>query len=106
MRTLIVAVATIFVLLTVTGCGVVEDRDQARARRAVQEVVAKRGGYPDEPVHCTHTPRPWLVQKQATDYLCAVPLGTGYCDLYRVQFDDFRKTVSLRDHRVDCTLPF
>ena len=66
MRRVIVAVATIVVLLTVTGCGVVEDRDQARARRAVQEVVARVGGYPDEAVHCTHTPRPWLVEKQAS----------------------------------------
>jgi hypothetical protein len=105
-RRVIVAAATIAMLLVVTGCAVAEDRDQARARRAVQEVVAQRGGYPDEPVHCTHTPRPWLVEKQATDYLCAVQLGTGYCDLFRVQFDGFRKTVRLRDHRVDCTLPF
>ena len=105
MRRVVALVAATVVLLTVTGCGGIEDRDQARARRAVEEVVAKAGNYPDERVHCTHTPRPWLIEKNTSVYLCAVPLGTGFCDLYVVHFDGFRRTVSLRTRKADCTLP-
>jgi hypothetical protein len=105
--TRVIAAAGLLVfLLAATGCDGIEDRDQARARRAVEETIAGSDRYPGERIHCTRTPRAWLVERKTSLYLCAVPLGTGFCDVYLVRFGDgFRKTVSLHSRKADCTLP-
>lgn len=99
------AVGLVVIAASLVGCGVVEDEPQRRARLAVERVADERGGYPDEPVHCTRTPRAWLVERQTSVYLCAVQLGTGFCDLYLVRFDGPRDRVRLQTQRGDCTLP-
>ena len=103
---MIAAVAVVVFVLLATGCSGMEDRDQARARRAVEDVVSTNDRYPGERIHCTRTPRAWLVERKTSLYLCAVPLGTGFCDLYLVRFvDGAGRRVSLRTRRGDCTLP-
>jgi len=102
----IAAVAVIVFVLVTSGCSAIEDHDQARARRAVEDAVATNNRYPGERIHCTRTPRVWLVERKASVFLCVVPLGTGYCDTYVVRFGDgFRKTVRLQRRKADCTLP-
>ncbi|MFN8222304.1 MAG: hypothetical protein U0R50_03535 [Gaiellales bacterium] len=101
---LILVVAVGFAALVTAGCGVGPDPARDRAVRAVEDEIAAHG-YPDEPVHCTRTPRPWLVEQKASVYLCAVQLGTGFCDLYRVDLRDGRRVVRLDRRKADCTLP-
>ena len=105
MRKVVAALAVVVFVLLATGCTSLEDPDQARARRSVEDVVAGNTRYPGEPIHCTHTPRAWLVERKASQFLCAVQLGTGFCDLYVVTFlDGGSKKVRLRTRKGDCTL--
>lgn len=77
----LVAVGT---ALVAAGCGGAEDQTQQLAREAVVERVADDPAYDAGHVRCTGNPRPWLVERQATESICAVRRRAGGCDWFHV----------------------
>ena len=90
------------------GCGGGEDPTQRFARRATESQLAGNPAYDLGHVHCTGNPRPWLVERQATESICAVRRSGGGCDWYRVELvpDGARVTarVRLRAKDAGCTV--
>jgi hypothetical protein len=83
MRALL-ALGPILVLLA-AGCGGTEDTTQRFARDAIEAHLAHDSAYDLGHVQCTGNPRPWLVEQQTTESICAVRRATGGCDWYHVE---------------------
>jgi len=75
------------VLLTVlaAGCGGAEDPTQRFARQAVESHLAGDETYDLDHVQCTGNPRPWFVEQQTMESICAVRRVTGGCDWFHVE---------------------
>jgi len=86
-----------------TGCST-EDARQADARRAVEARIATLTGYSGE-VHCTHNPRPWFVEREATVFLCAARREEGGCDRFRATIENAGWDVVLEERDAGCSLP-
>jgi hypothetical protein len=71
-------------ILVLAGCGGAEDPTQRLAREAVEARVAGDPDYDARRIHCTGNPRPWLVERQATESICAVRRASGGCDWFHV----------------------
>ena len=84
MRVLFALVASCCALLVLAGCGGTEDASQRLAREAVVARVAGDPAYEADGTHCTGNPRPWFVERQATESICAVPRAGGGCDWFHV----------------------
>jgi hypothetical protein len=90
-------------LLVATGCGN-EDIGQTDARHAVEAKVETLLGYTGQ-VRCTHNPRPWFIEKEATVFYCAARRTTGSCDLFRATLGNAGWGVVLDRKGADCILP-
>ena len=75
----------VLVTLVATGCGSTEDPTQRFAREAVESKLARDAAYDLGHVQCTGNPRPWFVEQQTTESICAVRRATGGCDWFRVE---------------------
>ena len=84
MRAALALVASCCALLLLAGCGGAEDQTQRLARQAVEAHVAGDPAYEAERVHCTGNPRPWLVERQTNESVCAVRRAAGGCDWFHV----------------------
>ncbi len=71
--------------LVLAGCGGAEDPTQRFARRATESYLAGNPAYDLGRIYCTGNPRPWLVERQATESICAVRRSGGGCDWYHVE---------------------
>lgn len=71
-------------MLLLAGCGGAEDQTQRFAREAVESHIAGDPAYDAEGVHCTGNPRPWLVERQTNESICAVRRAAGGCDWFHV----------------------
>jgi hypothetical protein len=71
-------------VLVLAGCGGTEDASQRVAREAVEAHVAGNPSYDSRRIHCTGNPRPWFVERQATESICAVRRTSGGCDWFHV----------------------
>lgn len=89
--------------LLAAGCGN-EDLRQAAARHAVEARIEPRPGYTGQ-VRCTHNPRPWFVEKEATVFFCAARRTGGGCDLFRATFENAGWGVVMDRRNGDCILP-
>jgi len=85
-------------LLTVlaAGCGGVEDTTQQFARQAVESHLAGNEKYDLDHVQCTGNPRPWFVEQQTTESICAVRRATGGCDWFHVALIPIGQRVTSR----------
>ncbi len=90
-------------VLLVTGCSN-EDARQTDARRAVEGHIATLSGYTGQ-VRCTHNPRPWFVQKEATVFFCAARRTAGACDLFEATLQNAGWAVVVDRPETDCILP-
>ena len=78
------------------GCGGAEDQTQQFARQAVESHLARDAAYDLRHVHCTGNPRPWFVEQQTTESICAVRRRTGGCDWFHVQLVPIGSRVTSR----------
>lgn len=78
------------------GCGGAEDATQRFARQATESYLAGNAAYDLGHVHCTGNPRPWLVERQTTESICAVRRSGGGCDWYRVELVPVGSRVTAR----------
>ena len=62
------------------GCGAESPR-QAGARTAVEESLS--ADYDRDRTKCTDNPSPWLIEQEATVFICAAERNGGGCDWYR-----------------------
>jgi hypothetical protein len=103
----VIALAAALVVLSVAGAGCTpEDPTQRAVRERVQEHVERLGGYDASKTRCTRTPRPWLVERATTVYLCTARREDGDCDWLRATIegpDELR--VELEARRAGCVLP-
>ena len=81
------ALLALGVLLTLVaaGCGSTEDPTQRFARELGLDRLARDAAYDLGHVQCTGNPRPWFVEQQTTESICAVRRATGGCDWFRVE---------------------
>ena len=84
MRVALALVVACGALLLLAGCGGTADPTQRLAREAVESYVADDPAYDSGRIHCTGNPRPWFVERQATESICAVPRSGGGCDWFHV----------------------
>ena len=86
------------VLLTVlaAGCGGAEDPTQRFARQAVESHLAGDETYDLDHVQCTGNPRPWFVEQQTTESICAVRRASGGCDWFHVELVPIGARVTAR----------
>ena len=80
----VLALAVVCAALLATGCSGAEDQTQRLARDAVVAHVAGDAAYDAGHVRCTGNPRPWLVERQTTESICAVRRRAGGCDWFHV----------------------
>ena len=92
------ALLALGVLLTVVaaGCGGAEDSTQRFARDAVESHLAGDTAYDLHHVQCTGNPRPWFVEQQTTESICAVRRATGGCDWFHVELVPIGSRVTSR----------
>ncbi len=92
------ALLALGVLLTVlaAGCGGAEDITQRFARAAIESHLAGDRAYDLEHVQCTGNPRPWFVEQQTTESICAVRRTTGGCDWFHVELVPIGSRVTSR----------
>jgi hypothetical protein len=81
----LLALGTVVLVLVSAGCGGTEDQTQQFARQAVESRLAGDSAYDLDHVQCTGNPRPWFVEQQTTESICAVRRATGGCDWFRVE---------------------
>ena len=93
--------------LVAAGCGGAEDPTQRYARDAIASHLAHDGAYDLRHVQCTGNPRPWFVEQQTTESICAVRRASGGCDWFHVELVPigWRVTahVSLRSEDAGCS---
>ena len=95
MRTLL-ALGTVVLVLVSAGCGGAEDSTQRFARDAVESHLAGDTAYDLDHVQCTGNPRPWFVEQQTTESICAVRRATGGCDWFHVELIPIGSRVTSR----------
>jgi hypothetical protein len=96
MRRALVALLLVAVALLLAGCGGAEDQTQRFAREAVESYLAGDPTYDAGGVHCTGNPRPWFVERQATESICAVRRAGGGCDWFHVDLVPLGSGVTTR----------
>ncbi len=89
--------------VVLTGCST-EDARQADARGAVEARIATMSGYQGD-VSCTHNPRPWFVERDATVFFCAARREGGGCDRFRATIQNAGWDVVLEGRDAGCSLP-
>jgi hypothetical protein len=91
------------------GCGGAEDPTQRFAREAMQARLATSPDYQADEIHCTGSPRPWFVERQARVVICAARRVTGGCDRFRVELQPTavgaRAAIRLEAENAGCVLP-
>ena len=76
----------VLLALVAAGCGGGEDVTQRFARDAIESHLARDTTYDLGHVFCTGNPRPWFVEQQTTESICAVRRAAGGgCDWFRVE---------------------
>lgn len=85
------------------GCGAEAPR-QAGARTAVEESLSAE--YDRERTKCTDNPSPWLIEQEATVFICAAERNDGGCDWYRATLKNAGWEVVLDRRNGDCIFPF
>ena len=83
-------------VLVLAGCGGTEDASQRLAREAVEAHVADDPAYETDRIRCTGNPRPWFVERQATESICAVRRARGGCDWFHVDLIPVGPAVTTR----------
>ena len=92
----VLAVLVCCSVLLLTGCGGAEDPTQRFAREATESYLAGDPAYDLDRVHCTGNPRPWFVEQQTTESICAVRRASGGCDWFHVRFVPVGSRVTAR----------
>ena len=82
--------------LVAAGCGGAEDTTQRYARDAIESHLAHDSAYDLGHVQCTGNPRPWFVEQQTTESICAVRRASGGCDWFRVELVPIGARVTAR----------
>jgi hypothetical protein len=104
---LLLALGTVVLVLVATGCGGVEDPTQQFARKAIESHLARDAHYDLDKIRCTGNPRPWFVERQATESICAVGRAVGGCDWFRVELipvgSQVTSRVELRSQDAGCS---
>jgi len=94
-------------ILVAAGCGGAEDPTQRYARDAIESHLAHDGAYDLGHVQCTGNPRPWFVEQQTTESICAVRRASGGCDWFHVELIPVGRQVTakvaLRSEHVGCS---
>ena len=75
----------VLLMVVAAGCGGTEDPTQQFARDAIESHLARDSAYDLDHVQCTGNPRPWFVEQQTSESICAVRRATGGCDWFRVE---------------------
>jgi hypothetical protein len=105
----VLALIVVGLTLVVVGCGGPEDATQRFAREATVSHLADDAAYDLGHVHCTGNPRPWLVERQTTESICAVRRANGGCDWYRVELvpvgSRVTAKVELQSENAGCIVP-
>lgn len=106
MRVVLAALACVPLLV---ACGGAEDPTQRFAREALQSRLSASHDYDVEEIHCTGSPRPWFVERQARVVMCAARRVEGGCDRYRVELQPTavgaRAAIRLEAENAGCVLP-
>ena len=82
--------------LVAAGCGGAEDATQRFARDAIESHLVHDGAYDLGHVQCTGNPRPWFVEQQTTESICAVRRASGGCDWFHVELVPIGARVTAR----------
>jgi hypothetical protein len=93
------AVAAVAALVAVAGCGAGPPEHEA-AERAVARIAEA------DQARCTARSRIWFSEREpANVFICAVRLGDGFCDRYRVDRSGTRFRARLLERHGGCILP-
>lgn len=95
----VVLLAAVFLV----GCGAESPR-QAGARTAVENSLT--AAYDRDRTKCTENPSPWLIEQEATVFICVAERHGGGCDWYRATLKNVGWDVVLDQRNGDCVLPF
>jgi hypothetical protein len=98
----------VLLIVLAAGCGgSAEDQTQQFARQAVESHLSGDEAYDLDHVQCTGNPRPWFVEQQTTESICAVRRATGGCDWFHVELVPIGRRVtsrvSLRSEDAGCS---
>ena len=108
MRVFVALIVGCCVVVVLAGCGGAEDGTQRLAREAVERHVTDDPSYVTERIQCTGNPRPWFVERQATESICAVHRVSGGCDWFHVDLipvgSGVTTRVRLQSSDAGCTL--
>ncbi len=92
-------VAALAVLVVLAGCGVDAPEQQAAERALARMAEA------DE-ARCTTRASTWFRDGEpANVFICAVELGDGFCDRYRVDRNGLQFRASVLERHGGCVLP-
>jgi hypothetical protein len=96
--------ALVLVLPLLAGCR----RESAREAAAREAVVEKLSilEYDTDKTHCTGNPAPWMVERDATVFVCAARRVGGGCDWYDATLKNAGWDVELQRRNAGCILPF
>jgi hypothetical protein len=101
------ALGVVLGVLVLAGCGGTQDPSQRLARDAVEAHLAGDPAYDTDRIHCTGNPRPWFVERQATESICAVRRASGGCDWFHVELvpvgPRVTTTVRLQSENAGCS---
>jgi hypothetical protein len=93
------AVAALAALVVLAGCGAGPPEQEA-AERAVARIADS------DQARCTARSRIWFSEREpANVFVCAVELGDGFCDRYRVDRTGARFRAVLLERHGGCILP-
>ncbi len=85
------------------GCSSESPR-QAGARTAVEESLSAE--YDRGRTRCTENSSTWLIEREATVFICAAERNDGDCDWYRATLKNAGWEVVLDTPRAGCVFPF
>lgn len=85
------------------GCGSESSR-QAGARVAVEEFLPAE--FDRSRTKCTENPSAWLIENEATVFLCVAERREGGCAWYRATLRNAGWEIVLDQRNADCLLPF
>ena len=93
-------VAALAALVVLAGCGAVDAPEQQAAERALARMADA-----DE-AKCTTRASVWFRDGEpANVFICAVELGDGFCDRYRVDRNGLQFRASVLERHGGCVLP-
>ena len=93
------ALAAVVALVALAGCGAGPPEHEA-AERAVARIAEA------DQARCTARSRIWFSEREpANVFVCAVRLGDGFCDRYRVDRSGTRFRARLLERHGGCILP-